>query len=538
MKTVAIYARYSSDLQDKRSIDDQISMCKGRAAREGWFVYECYTDYAISGASMVRPGLQQMLQDARAGSFNTILTEALDRLSRDQADIATIYKRMQFAEVEIVTLSEGRVGIVDIGLRGTMNQLYLVETANKIRRGQHGRVKAGRFPAGIAYGYDLVKRFDSDGQPVTGERKINRYEASVVRRIFRDYAAGKSPREIAFALNKESVLSPHGKYWNPATIHGDRRRGRGLLNNELYIGVLSWNRNTWIKDPETGRRGYRLNADDEVVRTAVPKLRIIPQPLWLKVKERQRKQYVHKPARVDFWRREPRYIFAGLMRCGCCGARYTERRRNVYVCASFDLRGSCDNELRIHRKDLEDQLLDVLKGRLAGDPELCAIFCAEYARRLKDVRIERSEEVQHCRLELSELGVRRDAILKAEKEGHGSEVLRAELNRITARRSEIERGLATVYATEPDPGLARHYRVHVHGLVDSLYANRQHQNTHCDMLRSLISHIVLRPNKDNTALVLDVGGDVPRPRRRLGGKHRYKHRGVAAEGFEPPTKGL
>ena len=538
MKTVAIYARYSSDLQDKRSIDDQISICKARAAREGWFVYECYTDYAISGASMVRPGLQQMLQDARAGSFNTILTEALDRLSRDQADIATIYKRMQFAEVEIVTLSEGRVGIVDIGLRGTMNQLYLVETANKIRRGQHGRVKAGRFPAGLSYGYDLVKRFDSDGHPVTGERKINKYEASIVRRIFRNYAAGKSPREIAVALNKERVLSPHGNDWNPATIHGDRRRGRRILNNELYIGVLAWNRNTWIKDPDTGRRGYRLNAADEVVRTAVPKLRILSQSLWLKVKERQRKQYVHKAARVDFWKREPRYIFAGLMRCGSCGARYTERHRNAYVCASFDLRGTCENRLQIKRGDLEDQILAVLKDRLAGDPELCAVFCAEYARRLKEVRIERSEEVQHCRVELAEQGVRYEAILKAEKDGHGSPELRAELNRIVARRGEIERGLASVYATEPDPGLARHYRVHVHGLVNAHYANRQHPNTHCDMLRSLISHIVLRPNKANTALVLDVGGDVPRPRRTLGGKHRYKVRGVAAEGFEPPTKGL
>jgi hypothetical protein len=50
------------------------------------------------------------------------------------------------------------------------------------------------------------------------------------------------------------------------------------------------------------------------------------------------------------------------------------------------------------------------------------------------------------------------------------------------------------------------------------------------MIRSLISHIVLRPNKDNTALVVDVGGDVPRPRRILAGKHRYKVRGVAADG--------
>lgn len=136
MKKVAIYARYSSDLQHERSIDDQIRVCSDRAKREGWSIYESYADYAISGADMKRSGLQSLLLDARAGRFNIILAEALDRLSRDQADIATIFKRMQFAGIDIVTLSEGRVGIVDVGLRGTMNQLYRIETANKVRRGQ------------------------------------------------------------------------------------------------------------------------------------------------------------------------------------------------------------------------------------------------------------------------------------------------------------------------------------------------------------------------------------------------------------------
>src|SRR5262245_52697666 len=101
MKSIAIYARYSTDLQNKRSISDQIHVCRERAHREGWKVFDCYTDYALSGASMRRPGLQQMLRDAREGSFSIILVEALDRLSRDQADMATIYKRLHFRGVEI-----------------------------------------------------------------------------------------------------------------------------------------------------------------------------------------------------------------------------------------------------------------------------------------------------------------------------------------------------------------------------------------------------------------------------------------------------
>src|SRR5688572_18997291 len=101
MDRVAIYARYSSDLQNERSIDDQLRLCVERAAREGWAIYQCYTDYAISGTSMERSGLQDMLRDAGSAKFRIILSEALDRLSRDQADMATIFKRMKFAGIDI-----------------------------------------------------------------------------------------------------------------------------------------------------------------------------------------------------------------------------------------------------------------------------------------------------------------------------------------------------------------------------------------------------------------------------------------------------
>ena len=101
MTAVAIYARYSSDLQRDASIEDQIRLCKERAKREGWRVVNCYTDHAISGASLIRPGMQMLLQDAQAGKFDVIVAEAIDRLSRDQEDIAHIYKRTRFAGVWI-----------------------------------------------------------------------------------------------------------------------------------------------------------------------------------------------------------------------------------------------------------------------------------------------------------------------------------------------------------------------------------------------------------------------------------------------------
>ena len=99
---VAIYARYSTDQQRDASIEDQFRLCRERAALEGWTVVSQYQDHAISGASMLRSGVQRLMKDASAKKFEIVLAEALDRLSRDQADIASFYKRMRFAEVEIV----------------------------------------------------------------------------------------------------------------------------------------------------------------------------------------------------------------------------------------------------------------------------------------------------------------------------------------------------------------------------------------------------------------------------------------------------
>jgi DNA invertase Pin-like site-specific DNA recombinase len=200
---------------------------------------------------MNRAGLQSLLRDARAGKFNAVLSEALDRLSRDQADIATIFKRLEFAGVEIVTLSEGRIGILDVRVRGTMNRLYSIETGNKVRRGQGNRVKEGKAAGGIPYGYDLVRRIDDRGQLIRGERMINLRRAQIVRQIFQLYAAGRSPRAIAHKLNKGGVPGPAGRGWTPSTIVGDRRKRTGILNNEVYIGQVSWNRRTYVKSPES-----------------------------------------------------------------------------------------------------------------------------------------------------------------------------------------------------------------------------------------------------------------------------------------------
>ena len=71
-----------------------------------------------------------------------------------------------------------------------MNALFLKDLADKTRRGQRGRVEKGKAGGRLCFGYDVIRGLGPDGQPITGERRINQAEAEVVRRIFRDYAAG------------------------------------------------------------------------------------------------------------------------------------------------------------------------------------------------------------------------------------------------------------------------------------------------------------------------------------------------------------
>ena len=258
-----IYARYSSDNQRDASIEDQIEVCRARIDAEGWTLADTFADRAVSGATSLRPGYQRLREDARAGRFDVVVAEALDRLSRDQEDIAGLYKHLSFADIKLITLAEGEISELHVGLKGTMNALFLRDLAKKTHRGLAGRIRAGKSAGGTAYGYDIVREFDAAGEPIRGKRRINENEAKIVRRIFRKYADGRSSRTIAKNLNEQGIPGPKGKSWSDYSIHGNRRRGTGILNNELYIGHLIWNRQRFVKDPTTGKRQARLNPETE-----------------------------------------------------------------------------------------------------------------------------------------------------------------------------------------------------------------------------------------------------------------------------------
>lgn len=221
-------------------------------------------------------------------------------------------------------------------------------------------------------------------------------------------------------MNEEGVSAPSVKTWTASTIHGNWRRGTGILNNELYIGRLVWNRQRFVKDPDTGRRQAKPNPESARIVREVPELRIIAQDLWEAVKTRQKA--LHLPGRritkrnALNERHRPRYLLSGLLTCGVCGGGYALVNQERYGCANRRNRGTCTNSRLVRRTAIEQRVLVGLKEKLMA-PALVAAFIrefhAEWNRRVQESARRKDDH----RLELVEVERKLAAILTAVESG-------------------------------------------------------------------------------------------------------------------------
>jgi site-specific DNA recombinase len=541
MRAVA-YARYSTENQRDASIEDQVRTCRAEVDRQGWQFLRSYCDRAISGASTLRAGYQKLLEDARARSFEVVIAEALDRLSRDQADIANLYKHLSFLGVRLVTVAEGEISELHVGLKGTMNALFLKDLAQKTRRGLEGRVRQGRSGGGISYGYDLVP-----GD--VGMRRINPGEAEVIQRIFREYAGGKSPRAIARQLNKERVSGPHGREWRDTTIRGHIIRGTGILSNQLYIGRLLWNRLRYLKDPISGRRRSRLNSENEWVTEAVPDLRIVDDQLWNAVKQRQgdirQSERVQRARETRFWEnRRARHLLTGLAHCGFCGGTLASIGRDYLACSAARGKGSCNSRQSVRRHILEDLVLGSLRDRLMA-PELVKEFTTAFHEELNRERRQGDASRSIKQQELAKIARRLGGLIDAIAEGLRAPDLQTRLDELQARKVELEAELVA----PPDAPIRLHPKIgEVYGRkIANLRAALDvpaDRDEAIEILRSIIQRIDVRPVEGRyeveiigeIARMIEIGRGYPDTKgaaRDEGAARSVKV--VAGIGFEPMT---
>ncbi|TQS69886.1 recombinase family protein [Rhodobacteraceae bacterium] len=555
---VAIYARYSTDLQSAASITDQVRVCRSLCAERGWRVVEVFTDEAMSGASHLRPGFQAMQQAAMNGQFDIIVAEALDRLSRDQEHIAALHKRMSFLDVSVVTKAEGEINEMHIGLGGTMSALFLKQLAQKTHRGLEGRVRDGKSAGGISYGYRAVKALRTDGTVTTGEREIVENEAATVRRIFEGYAAGLSARALAAALNAEGICSPaNGKNagtWGPSTISGNWKRGTGILNNEAYIGLLVWNRQRFVKDPATGKRQARLNPPEKWVIRQVEHLRIIDDNLWQRVKDRQgaiREEM--NPAGVQDGglrperARRPTYLLSGLIKCGCCGASYTLINKTRYGCSAVRNKGTaiCTNRTTIRRGAVEERVLTGLRERLLH-PALLDAFIVEYREAWNAAQADTQTVRARAERELAQVEKKIAGLLSAIEDGMYHPSMKDKMAGLEDRK----RSLTAQIAEAPEPAVLRMhpslcdlYRQKIGNLVDAV-SDPAVRIQAAEAMRSLIAEIRMVPAADAPdGHRIELSGDLagilalgdPKTTKPPRDARAWSETMVAGVGFEPTT---
>ena len=120
-------------------------------------------------------------------------------------------------------------------------------------------VRKGKASTCLAYGYKLSQQRDANGDRIKGLRDVDPAKAEIVRRIYKMYADGVSPRDIADILNKEGIIGPRGAAWHNTAIRGSKTVGTGILNNPSYIGRIVWNKREYRKNPDTERRTARMD---------------------------------------------------------------------------------------------------------------------------------------------------------------------------------------------------------------------------------------------------------------------------------------
>lgn len=240
----AIYVRKSSERglnMEFNSLDNQELACKSYIASQafqGWEYVKTYSDAAISGGTMARPGLQEMLNDVRDGKVNCVLVYKIDRLSRSIYD----FKRMMKEDFEphdcnLVSITQSfdtstAMGKLTLNMLLSFAEFEREVASERVRDKMRATKSKGLWVGGVPpLGYDIQ----------FGKLVVNETERETVNKIFNTYLASHS---LLDCRDRIAALGIHGKQWT--TKKGKIRGGREMtaniieriLKNQIYLGKL------------------------------------------------------------------------------------------------------------------------------------------------------------------------------------------------------------------------------------------------------------------------------------------------------------
>ena len=240
----AIYTRKSSEdglEQEFNSLHAQREACAAYIAsqkHEGWIMLpDAYDDGGLSGGSLERPALRQLLDDMRSGRVDQIVVYKIDRLTRSLSDFAKIVDVLDAAGASFVSVTQSFNTATSMG-RLTLNMLLSFAqferevTAERIR----DKIAASK-RKGLWMGGNVPLGFDADGRTL----RINDAEAATVRTLYDLYARSgiiRIVKEEADQLDLRSKSRTRGD----GTTSGGHPLGRGhiyqILSNPIYAGRI------------------------------------------------------------------------------------------------------------------------------------------------------------------------------------------------------------------------------------------------------------------------------------------------------------
>ncbi len=248
---VGIYLRLPRDDErqgESLSIDNQRRVLTNYVNEQGWSIYDEYVDDGISGVTFERPGVQRLLEDAKAGNINLILCKDMSRFGRNYIQVGQyvdylfpMYNIRFIALTDNIDTANSDSASMDmLPIMNVFNEWFAANTSKKLRAVFESNARSGKYKTTFAaYGY--VKGEDANFTP-----QIDHEAAEVVRRIFKLRASGWNVTRIAETLNSEDILPPQDyKYsklgkdapqyshhlWSPTAV-------KRILSNSIYIGRL------------------------------------------------------------------------------------------------------------------------------------------------------------------------------------------------------------------------------------------------------------------------------------------------------------
>ena len=241
MKKACVYTRVSTQEQANEgySIEEQERMCKASIESKGWVYIRTYSDPGISGRTMERPGLKEMISAIQSGEIEAVVIYKLDRLSRKQRDTMTIIEDVLLKnDIALVSLNETLDtttpwGRAMIGILSSFNQMESENIQARTSMGRAAKVKSGGYAGGKPpIGYRVVD----------GELVVVPEEAEIVRTVFELRNSGYTMMGIAEELNKRGYRTKKGGIFlhsavqtilnNEETYKGHYRYGKDSVENQ------------------------------------------------------------------------------------------------------------------------------------------------------------------------------------------------------------------------------------------------------------------------------------------------------------------